>query len=260
MKFFAILAFLAIIFADCSFAQQIQPGVANQPNPALTARGDQKLLSNRRPSSGGGPPETITGIRARLKPSAGASSANTSYSTITNAPPGATPNSAASNSLTRLAPQSPRLSRRATGVPVDPLSDAFSSRGLPESMRIQQETVRALPPPAELITRGGAPSVVNSSIERDRIDASAPSQQRLQIDDLSGVRAQQQKAGTPFSSDNPPVNGVSSINGSSNGMSGTALPAARIGTGTLSRPRSLARSPGIGTRSSGRSSSSGGSR
>src|SRR5689334_2532750 len=48
------------------------------------------------------------------------------------------------------------------------------------------------------------------------MDTSAPSRQRLQIDDLSGVRAQQH-TGTSFSSA-APANGVSSSNGIGNGV------------------------------------------
>jgi hypothetical protein len=91
---------------------------------------------------------------------------------------------------------------------------------VPESMQIQQETLKKNPPPAELITKGSAPAsegtaTVNSPLETNRIDPASPSRQRLQIDDTAAVRPQD--PGAPSS--------LTPNEGASTGTSGSASPA-----------------------------------
>jgi hypothetical protein len=255
MRRLTISGLLAVVFSNSSFAQPIKiPELGAHPSLVVHTKSGKPS----RPSSGAGPPEVISGIRARHKPSSGSRSANTSYSTITNAPPSAARNSAVRNSTQRVISNFSRGSRRNNGSQLDTSTTGMTStRGLPESMRIQQETLRTLPPPADLITKGGTPAVVNSSVERNRIDPSAPTRLRLQIDNLSGVRAQQQNIGTPSNPSVPQVNGVSSSSGNSTGTSEMPLPTARAGSGTLSRPSSVFRSLGTRSRPSARSSSGG---
>lgn len=151
-----------------------------------------------------------SGIRFRRNSNDASMIPDTSYSTITNA----LPNTA----------KGERVQNREGKADV------------PESMRIQQETVRALPSRRELITKGPTsvpPTTVNSSVERNRVDSAAPSRQRLQIDDLSAVRPQQagsEVAATP--SINPTVDSLAhgpaagttgvTARGRSSGSSGAA--------------------------------------
>lgn len=153
--------------------------------------------------------QNASGVHAKGKPDAAATSPDTSYSTITNAPAGTAATRTAPGMSTTLAPS------RSDGAKTN----------VPESIRIQQNTVRALPPREELITKGGSsnpPAVVNSSVEHDRLDSSAPSRQRLQIDDLSARQAQQPNSLAGPTPANPAARGTISGNGSSAGTSGSA--------------------------------------
>jgi hypothetical protein len=279
MKPFATSAFAAAIIIPSSFvmigegAARAQ-GAANRPplaNPAPANDGIAKLQEKQRDSAAPRPTENSSGIRARRKPDAAATTPDTSYHTIINSPPSSANKPDVSGPAETFAPNAPSKSHTVGGAQPRPVAPGVTGKTtLPESMQIQQETERALPPRRDLITKGGssgapaAPDVVNSSIERNRLDSAAPSRQRLQIDDLSAVRAQQQTPNAGAASpSNPVANGLPSINGASAAMSGSGVSAAPVGSGTVGRSPviSSARSaaaPAAASHSSAGSASSGG--
>jgi hypothetical protein len=212
---------------------QLLPGVTAKPQVKRRGSGASRGSENE-------------GVKARRRANAKPTSPDTSYNTITNTPRSATRTNSVQGA-------EPNANLPARNVP---------DRSLPESMRIQQETVRALPPRNELISKGGTsatPGVVNSPVEQNRIDSAAPSRQRLQIDDLSAQRPQQPNSsiGT-VPSTNPTARG--SANGSSMGTSGST----GSGLGSVTRSSApTARAPASrgavsGSRSSAGSSSGGG--
>lgn len=254
--------------AGATFAQ----GIANQPalaaNPSPAKDGIAKVQQKQRDSGAPRPSENSSGVRTRRKPDAAATTPDTSYHTITNAPPNSAPNPGASAPAVTFAPNTPSRSRTVGGAQRGPAAGGSGKTTLPESMQIQQETVRALPPRRDLITKGGtsgapaAPSVVNSSVERNRLDSAAPSRQRLQIDDLSEVRAQQQTPNAAAASpSNPVANGLPSSNG--NGTSGSGVAAApfrsvAVGRSPMSSSARSAAAPAAALHASAGSGSSGG--
>jgi hypothetical protein len=196
MKPFLTLSLVAAIsfFID-------EPGVRAQAtqSPTVTQPDETKLLHKQRDSAASRETRSPSGVQARRKPNGAPTSPDTSYNTIVNTPP---------NTSGTSATQSP------------------GGANVPESMRIQQETVRTLPPRHDLITKGApsgeAPGVANSSVERNRIDSAAPSRQRLQVDDLSAVRPQQPNSNSTLApSTEPTVRG--SASGSSSGTSGQGV-------------------------------------
>jgi hypothetical protein len=252
---------LSIVLAGVARAQ----GSADRPlqkNPGPVSKGwSTQIQQKQRDSAGPRPGPESSGVRARQKPNATAAGPDTSYHTITNAPPesGTNTNTGASGTAPAINPSGPRSSRT-TGQakPVSALPHAQGKTALPESMQIQQQTERALPPRRDLITKGGgatgAPSVVNSSVERNRLDSSAPSRQRLQIDDLSGVRAQQQN---PDNGATTLSNPIPASNGASSGTSGLSVAPARSGaTGGTAGAGGRSSAPSNASHSSAGSSSS----
>jgi hypothetical protein len=102
-----------------------------------------------------------------------------------------------------------------------------------------------------------APDVRNSSVEGNRIDSSAPSRQRLQIDDLSAVRPQQPNANnTVIPSTNPTVRG--SASGPGSGTSGRGVSGSPIPSASPSSSAGSTAGASSGSHTSGGSASSGG--
>jgi hypothetical protein len=197
--------------------------------------GKTKLQRKQRDSGAARSSDSASGVQARRKSNTKGMTPDTSYNTITNTLP----------------------STGRTGQ----VQNAPRKTALPESMRIQQETVRALPPRNELITKGSSsapPSAVNSTVEQNRIDSAAPSRQRLQIDDLSAVRPQQPNSNTAATTfTGSPRNRAA--NGISTGTSGSSSTSRSLSSGLPSR--SVSSSARSGARSgASRSSSSGGGR
>jgi hypothetical protein len=226
-------------------------------NPQMPSS-QTNVLEKQRDSAEGRNTQNTSSVQAKRKPNAAATAPDTSYSTITNTPPG-TAGTAPGTSTTITPPRSTGAQR---GLSVQ---DPTGKTNMPESMRIQQNTVRALPPRRELITKGGSsnpPSPVNSSIEGNRLDSSAPSLQRLQIDDLSARQAQQPNSPVEPTPATPATRGTGSSAGSSSGTSGSAVSRAPA-AGTISGPSTTSRassgaSAGASSHSSAGSSSSGG--
>jgi hypothetical protein len=227
MTRYSTLPLVAALFLSAAGAgaQVTQSPTAMQPDGT-------KLLHKQRDSAASRETTSPSGVEARRKPNGAPTSPDTSYNTIVNTPPNTSGTS----------PTQPR-----------------SGTNLPESMRIQQETVRTLPPRRDLITKGApsgeAPNVANSSVERNRIDSSAPSRQRLQVDDLSAVRPQQPNANNTVP---PPTEPIARGSASESG-SGTAAQGV-TGSPVPSQSRSTAPSAGAtsGSHTSAGSSSSGG--
>jgi hypothetical protein len=247
------------------------------PNQVPTQPGQTKLLQKQRDSAAPRGAQDSSNVRARRKPNAAATAPDTSYHTITNTPPSSRTTTnrvnvndrANTNSTTSrgaapsaVAPSGTNGEPQQQGLSVQ---NPSGKTNLPESMQIQQNTVRALPPRQELITKGGSsapPNAVNSSIEQNRLDSSAPSRQRLQIDDLSARQAQQPNApfGTPPT--NPSPSGTLSGNGSSTGTSGGAVSgpagtAGAMGVSPATPGAASGASPSTSSHSSGGSSSGG---
>ena len=122
-----------------------------------------------------------------------------------------------------------------TAGTAQPNAAGAAQGNLPESMRIQQQvTKKDLADPKALITKGGAattdaPGAARSPIEHNRLDAAAPSRQRLQIDEGASAGAVQNPGAnganpgnTPGNSFNTVIEGSPSNNGTSTGVSGTA--------------------------------------
>ena len=235
-KLFTISAIATAIFASPSFAQT--GGTADQP----AAEGNQ-----------------TQGVRARQNPAA-ATSPDTSYHSITTDVPSNGRNTSQTGAAGTPVPGDPNSNAISGTPPAAVNGNAKSQTALPESMQIQRQTEQALPPPGDLIKKGGgptteAPPVVNFSVEQNRLDPAAPSRQRLQIDDLSGRRAQQQSPATPPPSAGVPAR-VTGSNGASTGASGSSV----SGSPTVSSAvggSSPSSSAGAGS-SAGSSSSGGG--
>jgi len=245
-------------------------------NPAVsdqaTQPGRTKVLQKQRDSAAPRGAQDSSNVRAKRKPNEPATAPDTSYNTITNTPPSARmPNNRADvNNRTNAGSTT---SRAGVSSPVTPtgtngeaqqepaVQSPTRKTNLPESMQIQQNTVRALPPRQELITKGGSsapPSAVNSPVEQNRLDSSAPSRQRLQIDDLSARQPQQPNAplSTP-STANPAARGTVSSNGASGGTSGGAVSGTPSGVSPASPAAASGSSPSTSSHSSGGSSSGG---
>ena len=187
MKLVASFTIVVALLATPAFAQtsaRSDPGAENAPR-------SNPITQHAKARRGSGPPmeKQISGVRPRPKPGASNTSFDTSYHTII-VPSG--------NAMNPNGPRNTGLSNTLGGNQVNGgstrlrVQDASGST-LPESMRIQQAADRANPPGPDLITKGGAPSsqvpnVRNSSIEQNRLDTAAPTQERLQIDDLTRVR------------------------------------------------------------------------
>jgi len=237
-------------------------------NPALTQPGNTKLLQKQRDSAAPRDTQNSSSVQARRKPNHTGMTPDTSYSTITTPPPRVDANRSAPQAPTAVTPSratTATTDRAQHGVSVQ---DPTGTTGMPESMRIQQNTVRSLPPRRELITKGGSatpPGVVNSTVERNRLDSSAPSRQRLQIDDLAARRAQNPNSPSePTAATNPTARGALSGNGSStgtapSGVSGTTASPGTIGGSPAISGGSSRASSGATSHSSAGSSSSGGS-
>lgn len=245
MKFFSTLSLLVAVLLIAA-GSGVSAQVRQSPPSTAPPQGDKtKLLRNQRDSGAPRDTENTSGVAARRKANSAPMAPDTSYNTIVNAPP-----SSSRTSATQARPNNsePSAIQAPTGT------------NMPESMRIQRDTVRDLPPRRDLITPGGTsapPGVVNSSVERNRADSSAPSRQRLQIDDLSAVRPQQPNANSMIT---PPIDPTvrGTANGSGSGMSGQGMSGPSVNSAA---PRSLAPSSrtSSGSHSSGGSSSSGGS-
>jgi hypothetical protein len=240
------------------------------PNQAQIQPSQTKVREKQRDSAQARAARNPSNVQARRKPNGAAMAPDTSYNTITNSPT-SNAETRRSNPASGQAPAASRTitSPRSTDGGAQPglsVQDQTGKSNTPESMRIQQNTVRALPPRRELITKGGGsnqPSAVNSPVERNRLDSSAPSRQRLQIDDLSARQAQQPNSPVePTPTTNPPVSGTVSGNGSSTGTSGSAIPGTPAPSGTIGGPSSSGArsgaSGGTSSHSSAGSSSSGG--
>ncbi|HVT28677.1 MAG TPA: hypothetical protein VHE81_11740, partial [Lacipirellulaceae bacterium] len=227
-------------------------------NPPLTQPGNTKLLQKQRDSAAPRDTQNSSNVQARREPNHTGMTPDTSYSTITTTPPKVGTNSSAPGTPPAVTPSRPTSAtdRAQHGVSVQ---DPTGTTNVPESMRIQQNTVRALPPRQELITKGGSstpPGVVNSTVEGNRLDSSAPSRQRLQIDDLSARRAQNPNSPSePTTATNSTTRGAVSGNGTSTGMSGSSV------SGTSASPGMIGGSPAAPASrgSSGAASSSAGS-
>ena len=211
MKLVASLRIIVALLATPVFAQTSErsdPGAENAPR-------SNPITQHAKARRGSGPPmeKQISGVRPRPKPGASNTSFDTSYHTII-VPSG--------NAMNPNGPRNTGLSNTLGGNQVN-----GSGSTLPESMRIQQAADRANPPGPDLITKGGTPSsqvpnVRNSSIEQNRLDTAAPTQERLQIDDLTRVRP------NSLGSTANVVSGSST--GSSTGTSGSAGVAPTFGT------------------------------
>lgn len=213
-----------------------EPGVRAQAtqSPTITQPDGTKLLHKQRDSADSRGTRSPSGVEARRKPNDAPTSPDTSYNTIVNTPPNTSGTSA---------------------------TPSPGGANVPESMRIQQETVRTLPPRRDLITKGApsgeAPGVASSSVERNRIDSSAPSRQRLQVDDLSAVRPQQPSANTTVApSTEPTVRG--SASGSGSGTSGQGVSSSTAPSASPSSSTGSSAGASSGSHTSGGSVSSGG--
>ena len=186
MKLVASLTIIVALLATPVFAQTSErsdPGAENAPR-------SNPITQHAKARRGSGPPmeEQISGVRPRPKPGASNTSFDTSYHTII------VPSGNAMNPTRNTGPANTLDGNQLNGGIQPRLRVQDASRStLPESMRIQQAADRANPPGPDLITKGGAPSsqvpnVRNSSIEQNRLDTAAPTQERLQIDDLTRVR------------------------------------------------------------------------
>jgi hypothetical protein len=267
MTAIAIAPFLVTIGGGAVLAQNTgNPNVLQ--NPALTQPGNTQLLRKQRDSAAPRDTQNSSNVQGRRKPNHTGMTPDTSYSTITTTPPRLDATRTAPGAPTAVTPSRPASAatdRAQHGVSVQDLS---GTTNMPESMRIQQNTVRSLPPPRELITKGGSstpPGVVNSTVERNRLDSSSPSRQRLQIDDLSARRAQNPNSPSqPTAGTNPAVRGMISGNGSSTGTSGSGVSGTAVSPGTIGGSPTSAvsgsrASSGAASHSSAGSSSSGGS-
>ena len=144
--------------------------------------------------------------------------------------------------------------------------------GIPESMRIQQQVDRQNSAnPQSLITKPGAtttdaPGAAPPPVEQNRLDPSAPSRQRLQIDEGASARAIQNPGATTTNPNaagnfNTIIEGAPSSSGTSSGVSGAGT--SSTGTGVLTSPSGSTTpslSPSISSgvsRSSGARTSSG---
>ena len=226
--------------------QSAAPEGSNLTNetPAPTSRQKPKRIDSAAPQQ-----QTYSGVRARRSPNV--ASPDTSYNTIikgippsngtTKLPgPAGTLGTANANQPQGTTTQATRqvlpsrngtstnAAGRARAVRTDSnaaVQGAADQTNLPESMRIQQQTDRANPPGPDLITKGGASPAPSSStgdtpVERSQLDPSAPSRDRLQIDDLSAVRPQNPGASAASVGSAPTT---SSNNGASSGKSGTGF-------------------------------------
>ena len=249
MKLVASFTIVVALLATPAFAQTAahsDPGAQNAQH------------AKARRSSGSPMGEQISGVRPRPKPGASNTSFDTSYHTII-VPSG--------NAMNPNGPRNTGLANTSNGnqlsggtQPRLRVQDASQST-LPESMRIQQAADRANPPGPDLITKGGSgapssqlPNVRNSSIEQNRLDTAAPTQERLQIDDLTRVRP------NSLGSTANVVSGSS--NGFSTGTSGSAGVATTFGTRSSSSaisPVSVSRAAST-SHSTSHSSSHSGSR
>jgi len=263
----AVAPFLVTIGGGAVLAQNAgNPNVLQ--NPALAQPSNTKLLQKQRDSAAPRDTQNSSNVEARHKPNHTGMTPDTSYSTITTAPPRVDANRSVPQAPAAVTPSratSATMDRAQHGVSVQ---DPTGTTGVPESMRIQQNTVRSLPPRRELITKGGSatpPGVVNSTVERNRLDSSAPSRQRLQIDDLAARRAQNPNSPSePTAATNPTARGALSGNGSStgtspSGVSGTTASPGTIGGSPAISGGSSRASSGATSHSSAGSSSSGGS-
>lgn len=180
------------------------------PAHAQTPAPDEGVAKTPRKHAGRGSGQPVgeqtLGVRTRVKPGTSGASLDNSYQTITSAPssPGLR-NTGATIQLPALQPRSVTNQQR------QPSGAIGDEAGLPESMRIQRAADRANPQGPDLITPGGlsGPNAMQETArgEANRLDSSAPSRARLQIDDLS--RQQPNSAGN--------IAGV--VNGSSTGLS-----------------------------------------
>ena len=220
MKLVASFTIVLALLATPAFAQTSErsdPGAENAPR-------SNPITQHAKARRGSGPPmeEQISGVRPRPKPGASNTSFDTSYHTII------VPSGNAAKPTRNTGPANTLGGNQVNGglQPRLRVQDASQST-LPESMRIQQAADRANPPGPDLITKGGAPSsqvpnVRNSSIEQNRLDTAAPTQERLKIDDLTRVRP------NSLGSTANVVSGSST--GSSTGTSGSAGVAPTFGT------------------------------
>ena len=220
MKLVASFTIVLALLATPAFAQTSErsdPGAENAPR-------SNPITQHAKARRGSGPPmeKQISGVRPRPKPGASNTSFDTSYHTII------VPSGNPANPTRNTGPANTLGGNQVNGgtQPRLRVQNAGGST-LPESMRIQQAADRANPPGPDLITKGGAPSsqvpnVRNSSIEQNRLDTAAPTQERLQIDDLTRVRP------NSLGSTANVVSGSS--NGSSTGTSGSAAAATTFGT------------------------------
>jgi hypothetical protein len=226
-----------------SRSQVVTPANEN----ATTDTTDRKLRRSQRdsaaPANSG---RTTSGVRARQD--LRSMSPDMSYHTIVNDPSGkevrTTPQIGGQGATADRPVAVPGPS--STTVPQS-ADNRGATETAPESMQIQQETLKKNPPPAELITKGGAPAsqgtpTVNSPLETNRIDPASPSRQRLQIDDTAAVRPQD--PGAPSS--------LTPNEGASTGAFGSASPT----RGSMSAPISPSAHSGATSHSSGSSSSS----
>jgi len=264
MKLFvasSLASAIAPLLMTASGGAALAQGAGNPTaaNPAQIQPSQTRVLEKQRDSAQARDTQNSSNVQARRKPNAAAMVPDTSYSTITNSPPSNGTNGRAPGTSRAITPSRSTDGGTQPGLSVQ---DQTGKTNVPESMRIQQNTVRALPPRQELITKGGGssqPSVVNSSVERNRLDSSAPSRQRLQIDDLSARQPQQPNSPVEPS---PTTNPAPTANGSSTGTSGSAISETPAASGTVGGPSTspAARSPtsGSSSHSSAGSSSSGG--
>ena len=236
--------------------QSAAPEGSNLTNetPAPTSRQKPKRIDSAAPPQ----QQTYSGVRARRSPNV--ASPDTSYNTIIKGVPSSngttklpgpagtlgTANANQPQGTTTQATRQVLPSRngtstnaagraRAVGNGNAAVQGAADQTNLPESMRIQQQTDRANPPGPDLITKGGASPAPSSStgdtpVERSRLDPSAPSRDRLQIDDLSAVRPQNPGASAASVGSAPTT---PSNNGASSGESGTGFSGAPM-TGSRS--------------------------
>jgi hypothetical protein len=135
----------------------------------------------------------------------------------------------------------PALSQ-STGT-AQPNAAGADQGNVPESMRIQQQvTKKNLADPRALTTKGGAtttdaPGAAAPPVEQNRLDPSAPSRQRLQIDEGASARAVQNPSADAANRGgggnfNTIIEGAPSSSGTSSGASG----AGSSSTGVLTSP------------------------
>ncbi len=171
------------------------PAHAQTPAPD----GGQSKLTRKNGRGGSGLPvgERTLGVRTRIKTGTSGTSLDSAYQTITSEPSSlGLRDISAPNQPPALQPRTVTNQQQRPTPPVATVEEA----GLPESMRIQRAADRANPQGPDLITPGGlsGPNALQQTArgEGNRIDASAPSRARLQVDDLS--RQQPNSAGTTF--------------------------------------------------------------